>query len=104
MGSYNSVSDLLLEIRRDNIVGQKIVNVLGHKYNLGTSEVVISELDNGDDIDQSAIFATPTTIKVSSTSVNDKAAGTGMRTVTIYGLDTDGNEQNEPITLNGKQK
>lgn len=39
---------------------------------------------------------------VSSTSVNDTAAGTGARTVTFFGLDANYNEISETITLNGQ--
>ncbi len=40
-------------------------------------------------------------VTVVSSSANDAAAGTGARTVTIYGLDSNWIEQSETITLNG---
>ncbi len=36
-----------------------------------------------------------------STSANDTAAGSGVRTVDVHGLDTNGNPQTEVVTLNG---
>ena len=41
-------------------------------------------------------------LKVSSSSANDTSAGTGARTVELFGLDGDYNEINEVITLNGQ--
>jgi hypothetical protein len=41
------------------------------------------------------------TISVLSSSANDAAAGTGLRTLRLIGLDTDGNVQIENVTLNG---
>ena len=41
-------------------------------------------------------------LKVSSSSADDTSAGTGARTVELFGLDGDYNEINELITLNGQ--
>ena len=43
-----------------------------------------------------------TVLKVSSSSTDDTSAGTGARTVQLYGLDGDYNEINELVTLNGQ--
>jgi hypothetical protein len=43
-----------------------------------------------------------TVLKVSSSSTADTSAGTGARTVQLYGLDADYNEINETVTLNGQ--
>jgi hypothetical protein len=43
-----------------------------------------------------------TVLKVSSASTDDTSAGTGARTVQLYGLDGDYNEINELVTLNGQ--
>ncbi len=43
-----------------------------------------------------------TVLKVSSSSTDDTSAGTGARTVQLYGLDGDYNEINELVTLNGR--
>lgn len=47
-------------------------------------------------------LTTATVLKVSSSSTADTSAGTGARTVELFGLDTDYNEINETITLNGQ--
>ncbi len=41
------------------------------------------------------------TVEVFSSDVADAAAGTGARTIQIYGLDANWAEQNETVTLNG---
>ncbi len=43
-----------------------------------------------------------TVLKVSSSSTADTSAGTGARTVELFGLDANYNEINETITLNGQ--
>src|SRR6056300_950143 len=43
-----------------------------------------------------------TVLKVSSSSTDDTSAGTGARTVQLFGLDGDYNEINEVVTLNGQ--
>jgi len=43
-----------------------------------------------------------TVLKVSSSSANDTSAGTGARTVELFGLDGDYNEISEVVTLNGQ--
>lgn len=43
-----------------------------------------------------------TVMTVSSSSANDAAAGTGARTVAVYGLDADYNEIDEIVSLNGQ--
>jgi hypothetical protein len=45
---------------------------------------------------------TATVLKVSSSSTNDTAAGTGARTVTLFGLDANYEEIGETVTLNGQ--
>ena len=47
-------------------------------------------------------LAAATQLSVSSSSTDDTSAGTGARTVTLFGLDADYNEISETITLNGQ--
>lgn len=44
---------------------------------------------------------TPELVAVSSSDANDSSAGTGCRSITIFGLDADFNSKNENIALNG---
>ena len=47
-------------------------------------------------------LSSATVLKVSSSSIADTSAGTGARTVQLYGLDADYNEINETVTLSGQ--
>ena len=54
---------------------------------------------------QGGLYSHPSsasTMTVSSSSTADTSAGTGARTVEIFGLDSDYNEVSETITLNGQ--
>ncbi len=46
--------------------------------------------------------STATAMTLSSTSANDAAAGTGARTVLVLGINGDGGETSEIVTLNGQ--
>ncbi len=94
--------DFTLAVRTGNVFKHEVVNIIGHKYALGTTQVVIAELDATDTISQSAIDATPATVTVSSADADDTSAGAGARTLTLTGLDSSGNSQSETITMNGQ--
>lgn len=47
-------------------------------------------------------LSSPATMKVSSTSANDKSDGTGARTVYIKGINANGEEASETVALNGQ--
>ena len=52
-----------------------------------------------------AVYTHPSsalTMTISSSDANDTSAGTGARTVQVYGLDANYEEQNETATLNGQ--
>lgn len=51
-----------------------------------------------------SIFDAAYQLDISSSSANDTAAGTGARTIDVYGLDKDFNFIKETITLNGQTK
>lgn len=78
----------------DRIFGQ----ILGRA--IGTVQNTLQDLWEG----PTAQYVFPTVAQqmhVVSTSANDAAAGTGIRTVYIHYLDTNYNEQTEIVTLNG---
>ena len=85
-----------LQVARNQIMGHSSVFVSGFNATVGTTyETVWSE---------STVYAYLTSasvIEISSSSANDTAAGTGARTVTIYGLDASYNQISETVTLNG---
>lgn len=86
-----------LQVARGQIVGHRSVTIFGFNPDVDTAEVSVWPL-------QSLITrpATALQMRVSSTNINDTAAGTGARTIVIEGLDGDYNEITETVTLNGQ--
>jgi hypothetical protein len=86
-----------LQVARGQIVGHRSVTIFGFNPDVDTAEVSVWPL-------QSLITrpATALQMRVSSTNINDTAAGTGARTIVIEGLDGDYNEVTETVTLNGQ--
>ena len=86
-----------LQVSRGQIPGHKTVFKFGYNAVVGATKETIWE--------QSGLYAYPasaTVMTLSSSSANDTAAGTGARTVEVFGLDADYNEINEVVTLNGQ--
>jgi hypothetical protein len=86
-----------LQVSRGQIAGHKTALVSGVSSSVGTSFSTVWSQNN--------IYSYPssaTVLGISSSSANDTAAGTGARTVSIYGLDGNYNEINETVTLNGQ--
>lgn len=67
---------------------------------IGTSKLNIYDLIQ--DLDWASIFSTGYALDVTSSDANDAAAGTGARTIKIYGLDAAGKQLIETVTLNGQ--
>lgn len=89
--------DLMLSIAKGDVVGHTHTNKFGRNADVdaGASETVWR---------QGGTYVFPTaaqTLSVSSSSANDTSAGTGMRTVTIEGLNGSYAEVSETITLSG---
>jgi hypothetical protein len=86
-----------LQVSRNQIYDHKVIFKFGFNPDInGTEETVW---------DAGGIYAYPsaaTVMKVSSSSTNDTAAGTGARTILVQGLDGDYNEAEEIVTLNGQ--
>ena len=101
-GTTGPGHDRNLEIRKGKVTGHAMVSILGHNDAQTTTRVTISPSMTTATIDQSSLDATPATVKVASTNANDTSAGTGLRTLTLKGLDTNGAAQSETITLNGQ--
>lgn len=85
-----------LQVARGQIEGHRAVTVWGYNPDIDTAEETVWA-DGG----IVTLPAAAATLKVSSDSANDAAAGTGARTVTISGLDTNYDEISETVTLNG---
>lgn len=94
---YERTEAFELQVARGMITGHKSLFKYGNNPDVnGTLETVWSH---------STLYVYPTTaihMKVSSTSANDAAAGSGARTIVVSGLDADYNEINEIVTLDGQ--
>jgi len=90
-------NDFAIPFSAGLVTGYRILHKFGHTPTLGTSQEDI--WDNG------GMYVYPSAaaqMTVSSSSANDTAAGTGARTVEVFGLDANYLEVNELITLNGQ--
>ena len=86
-----------LQVSRDQIDRHKAVFKFGYNDAISNTEETVWS--------QGGIYAYPasaTVMTLSSSSASDTAAGTGARTVRVYGLDADYKEIDELITLNGQ--
>ncbi len=96
-----SASDFLLGVAGGDFPGYSIVNIYGANEDIDTG--------SGEDVWDAGGFYTgqPThsagaeAIEVLSSSANDTSAGTGARTVRVYGLDANFDIQTQDVTLNG---
>lgn len=96
-----NVSNFIFEVALGNISNFNSVNKFGRNsdIDIGTPE----DVWEGGGLYSGHPTTSPETVNVFSSDANDTSAGTGMRTVTIYGLRTSTStaEESETITLNG---
>ena len=86
-----------LQVARGQISYHETIFKFGYNSVVGDTKETIWE--------QGGLYAYPpsaSVMTVSSSDANDTSAGTGARTVEIFGLDADYNEINEIVTLNGQ--
>ena len=93
---FGKIEDFNLQVARGQIQGHKTLFKFGNNPDSnGALETVWS---------LSSLYVYPTSataMKVSSSSANDTAAGTGARTIRVEGLNANYNEISEVVTLNG---
>lgn len=86
-----------LQVGRGQIAGHSVVHVFGHNPDVDTTEVTIWPATG-----LLGYPASPTIMKISSSSTDDASAGTGARTVYILGINGTGGYVSETVTLNGQ--
>lgn len=94
VGTYEPFT---LQVSRGQIPGHRSVTVFGYNPDVDTTRVTVWP--------HTGIIPFPPAalqLKVSSSSADDTAAGTGARTVFVGGLDANHNEISEIVTLNGQ--
>lgn len=93
----NVMTDFGLSVARGDIDGVSCVKMIGHNNAIA--------LPIEDVLDQGGLYpwlTTAVTMTISSADANDTSAGTGARTVTVYGLDANYLEISETLTMNGQ--
>jgi len=93
-----------LEVLQGNVTGHTMVSINGHNDDQTTTRITIAPTITTTEIDQSGLHATAITVDVASTSTDDDSGGTGLLTLTLEGLDSNGNAQTETITLDGQSE
>lgn len=86
-----------LQVSRGQIPGHRSVVVFGYNPDVDTSRVTVWPYTG-----ILPLPAAPLQMKVSSSSADDTANGTGARTVFVAGLDANHNEISEIVILNGQ--
>ena len=109
MGTYNiqeftsneCLNQLLfvndLYVTSGKIKGHSVIHKFGHNLDIDNSFETIWSFGGN-----YSFLESPTILKISSSDTNDSSLDTGARTVTIQGLNSEYNEVEELITLNGQ--
>jgi hypothetical protein len=98
--SFLGRNNFYYDVALGNVSDQSITHKFGRNPDIATASGFEAVWNGGGSYtghDPSAAE----TVEVFSSDANDAAAGTGARTVQVYGLDSDWAEQNETVTLNG---
>jgi hypothetical protein len=88
-----------LQVARGQITAHSVIHVFGHNPDVDNNvEATIWPIPGA----TLGHPASPTIMKISSSSTNDAAAGTGARTIRILGINGTGGYAEEIVTLNGQ--
>jgi len=85
------------QISQGNIANNEAIHIVAQNDAVGTSQETVWE--------EGGLYTFPSsasTMTISSSDANDTSAGTGLRTITIEGLDTNYVEITEVVSLNGQ--
>ena len=92
-----SSMDYLYDVAEGNVANHESLVIRGVLSNVPTAETMIAD----GIITPTTRWITAQQLKVKSSSTADTSAGTGARSVYLYGVDTNGAALNELVTLNG---
>jgi hypothetical protein len=100
MGAFNKVDQKLFKVANGQIdgLGHQVRHVFGYNADVDSAAEETVWTYGG----IYTHLASPTLLTISSSSSNDTAAGTGARTVLFTGINGDGGERTETLTLNGQ--
>ena len=95
--SLTSVTDYNTEVALGNVSGSTLWNKFGYNNDIDVGTEVVASWGGS-----FTPLTTATTLSIVSTSVNDiTSTGTGVRSLVIYGIDSNRNEVIEVVQLNG---
>src|SRR6056300_1624138 len=94
---FGTTEEFYLQVARSQIAGHEFKFKFG--FNTDVDDALETVWAEGG---LYSYLSAATILKVSSSSTDDTAAGTGARTVEIFGLDGNYNEISETVTLNGQ--
>jgi hypothetical protein len=94
---FGTTEEFYLQVARSQIAGHETIFKFG--FNPDVDDALETIWTEGG---LYSYLSAATILKVSSSSTADTAAGTGARTVEIFGLDGNYNEISETVTLNGQ--
>jgi len=94
---FGTTEEFYLQVARSQIAGHETIFKFG--FNPDVDDALETIWAEGG---LYSYLSAATILKVSSSSTADTAAGTGARTVEIFGLDGNYNEISETVTLNGQ--
>jgi hypothetical protein len=100
MGAFSKVDQRLIKVANGQIdgLGHQVRHVFGYNADVDAAAEETVWTYGG----IYTHLASPTLLTISSSSSNDTAAGTGARTVLFTGINGDGTERTETLTLNGQ--
>jgi len=90
-------ADFAFDIAAGRVAGWSHVNKFGHNSDVDVGSEDVWEVGG----DYTGFIVNASTLEIFSSDVNDTAAGSGARSVKVFGLDSDYIEQEEIITLAG---
>jgi len=93
--------NFILEAAAGRVPGYSSERKIGRNIDIDTASVPEDIWGGGGLYTGFPTSGSAETVDVFSSSANDTSAGTGARTIRMFGLDADYNEQFEDITLNG---
>lgn len=94
--SFSPSRDFELEVGKGNVANHRPVYKFGWNFAVGGAEDIWSAGGG-----YTGFITTASQMDVSSASANDTSAGTGARTIRIFGLNSSFRHDYEDITLNG---
>lgn len=94
---FGATEPFELQVARGQITAHRSVTIFGYNPDVDTARVTVWPYSGIIPLPAAALR-----MKVSSSSANDTANGTGARTVYVEGLGANHNEISETVTLNGQ--